>query len=410
MNNPNPSYSTNLPSPATSEPGLQYSSPNRLQTNSAVQLMPCSIPPVTPPGMGLPIQMIPASGQYFLQQPLWNGETSTPIPTPAPVMTMPTLDYFTSPQPQWSMISSQQMPKRTQTQTFGDLLLSTTMPMIHSGFPPADMGLALPMSTSPTSLPNQAILPPGLLVPPLNSTNNFNMMPTFMPPPTPASASVSPAIPTPLPVLKDFSPADQLSFLKMLEKGGAPSISDINNNNNTFIPTPKRKSVSEMPAISDEAYSNKRTRFSPAASPSTSPASTPVTSPVLKGETSIATPATASTSTARPIAKSSLPPMLFHLPNRKRASVYCPYICPFDDCHRTFTRKSHLISHVLTHTNAKVNVCPHCTSAFARLHDLQRHIKTAHVPKGQFKCEKCGAECTRKDSLVKHLKLHCKGE
>ncbi|KAI8849901.1 hypothetical protein BC829DRAFT_356442, partial [Chytridium lagenaria] len=45
---------------------------------------------------------------------------------------------------------------------------------------------------------------------------------------------------------------------------------------------------------------------------------------------------------------------------------------------RTFTRKSHLLSHLITHTTVRDFPCPQCPTTFARRHDLQRHLRATH--------------------------------
>ncbi|KAJ3107900.1 hypothetical protein HDU97_002832 [Phlyctochytrium planicorne] len=112
---------------------------------------------------------------------------------------------------------------------------------------------------------------------------------------------------------------------------------------------------------------------------------------------------------------------------RQRASALSPYVCPYPGCNRTFTRRSHLASHAVSHSSRKDFVCQKCGSAFARSHDLQRHKKTAncgtsrggspkdgssddgtYVEAPVFACPNCGVTCKRKDSLTKHMQHHCK--
>ncbi|KAI8849893.1 hypothetical protein BC829DRAFT_390457 [Chytridium lagenaria] len=81
--------------------------------------------------------------------------------------------------------------------------------------------------------------------------------------------------------------------------------------------------------------------------------------------------------------------------------------CPH--CQKPFSRKSHLLSHLVIHTDRRDYVCKQCPATFARPHDLQRHLKTAHSEMREFECPKCGVACKRKDSLGKHLLFHCKG-
>ncbi|KAJ3201485.1 hypothetical protein HDU67_001302 [Dinochytrium kinnereticum] len=85
--------------------------------------------------------------------------------------------------------------------------------------------------------------------------------------------------------------------------------------------------------------------------------------------------------------------------------------CTHPGCEKTFSRRSHLVSHIITHTDQKNYVCDACPAVFARCHDLQRHQRTKHVEGGgkAFSCKACGIAFARKDSLKKHVDRNCKG-
>ncbi|KAI8849897.1 hypothetical protein BC829DRAFT_361678 [Chytridium lagenaria] len=84
--------------------------------------------------------------------------------------------------------------------------------------------------------------------------------------------------------------------------------------------------------------------------------------------------------------------------------------CPHPGCLKTFNRRSHLVSHIVTHTDQKNFSCELCNAVFARCHDLQRHQRTKHIAGGgkAFACGSCGLGFARKDSMKKHLDKHCK--
>ncbi|KAI8849896.1 hypothetical protein BC829DRAFT_390461 [Chytridium lagenaria] len=75
----------------------------------------------------------------------------------------------------------------------------------------------------------------------------------------------------------------------------------------------------------------------------------------------------------------------------------------------SFSRRSHLASHTVTHTSQKNFICESCNTAFARCHDLHRHRRTKHVVGKAFGCGGCGMGFARKDSLKKHVERHCRG-
>ncbi|KAJ3129373.1 hypothetical protein HK101_005235 [Irineochytrium annulatum] len=87
-------------------------------------------------------------------------------------------------------------------------------------------------------------------------------------------------------------------------------------------------------------------------------------------------------------------------PNGKRM-----YTCPYEDCGRSFPRQYNLKSHIFCHTGERPHVCAHCKAAFARKHDLQRHIRTLHANDRPFKCEHCSQGFQRADLLARHRAL-----
>ena len=69
-------------------------------------------------------------------------------------------------------------------------------------------------------------------------------------------------------------------------------------------------------------------------------------------------------------------------------------------------------THMLTHTNERPHVCPHCHKDFTRQHDWKRHMEL-HDPSKKFKCAGhlvdgrpwgCNKEFARKDALSRHFK------
>ncbi|GJJ72016.1 Rab5 GDP/GTP exchange factor [Entomortierella parvispora] len=82
-------------------------------------------------------------------------------------------------------------------------------------------------------------------------------------------------------------------------------------------------------------------------------------------------------------------------------------------CDKTFSRPFNLRSHRATHAGIKPFACTHlndksevCGAAFARRHDLERHICSCHSAEKLFSCDHCGAKCGRNDAFKRHLQRH----
>jgi uncharacterized Zn-finger protein len=52
-------------------------------------------------------------------------------------------------------------------------------------------------------------------------------------------------------------------------------------------------------------------------------------------------------------------------------------------------------------------VCQVCDSAFARKHDLQRHLRSLHGLLQTYKCKKCDQYFSRFDTLKRHVIQQC---
>jgi len=88
------------------------------------------------------------------------------------------------------------------------------------------------------------------------------------------------------------------------------------------------------------------------------------------------------------------------------------FVCDYPGCGQRFTRNSNKTTHMLTHTNERPHVCPHCKKDFTRQHDWKRHMEL-HDPSKKFKCSGqladgrvwgCNKEFARKDALSRHFK------
>ncbi|KAG0174267.1 hypothetical protein DFQ28_009258 [Apophysomyces sp. BC1034] len=73
-------------------------------------------------------------------------------------------------------------------------------------------------------------------------------------------------------------------------------------------------------------------------------------------------------------------------------------------CHRKFSRRYNLSTHIRTHNKdrKKDHPCGSCPKAFDRKHDLARHIATVHHGERSYPCDRCQSTFSRKDALTRH--------
>ena len=79
------------------------------------------------------------------------------------------------------------------------------------------------------------------------------------------------------------------------------------------------------------------------------------------------------------------------------------HVC--DECGRSFTRSSTLITHKRIHTGDKPYVCQQCGRAFRQLGNLSRHQLT-HTTSKPYICQQCNKAFNRASNLHTHMRTH----
>ncbi|XP_072219518.1 uncharacterized protein [Leuresthes tenuis] len=80
-----------------------------------------------------------------------------------------------------------------------------------------------------------------------------------------------------------------------------------------------------------------------------------------------------------------------------------PYSCKI--CEKRFSRRSHLLSHMTTHTGEKPYPCKICGKRFSQSSNLLCHM-TTHTGEKPYSCKICGKRFSQSSSLLRHMTTH----
>ncbi|RXM93764.1 Zinc finger protein 574 [Acipenser ruthenus] len=84
-----------------------------------------------------------------------------------------------------------------------------------------------------------------------------------------------------------------------------------------------------------------------------------------------------------------------------------PHPCPH--CGKTFRRRYHLRTHLVTHTGEKRFGCETCGKAFSCQSNLARH-RVTHTGRKPYSCQQCGKTFTQSGTLKQHRLIHLLAE
>ncbi|XP_036112698.1 Kruppel-like factor 18 [Molossus molossus] len=92
---------------------------------------------------------------------------------------------------------------------------------------------------------------------------------------------------------------------------------------------------------------------------------------------------------------------------QNNVDILKPYICTYQDCGKSYSKRFHLQVHERKHTGERPYKCDvkGCTWKFARSDELNRHSRK-HSGERPYQCTSCDRNFTRSDHLKQHQRVH----
>ena len=75
-------------------------------------------------------------------------------------------------------------------------------------------------------------------------------------------------------------------------------------------------------------------------------------------------------------------------------------------CEKIFQHKSHLTSHMRTHSTDTPHRCSYCDESFRKKAELTKHVKFHDTRKYPYMCARCGKVFRKLDQLGLHVESH----
>ncbi|KAL2826915.1 hypothetical protein BJY01DRAFT_229500 [Aspergillus pseudoustus] len=91
------------------------------------------------------------------------------------------------------------------------------------------------------------------------------------------------------------------------------------------------------------------------------------------------------------------------------ADILRSFVCPWEHCGKSFSRKGDLYRHCRIHTNERPYGCKYCKKRFIQRSALNVHVRT-HTGEKPYVCERsgCGKAFADSSSFARHRRMHLK--
>ncbi|UYV68258.1 hypothetical protein LAZ67_5003634 [Cordylochernes scorpioides] len=85
-----------------------------------------------------------------------------------------------------------------------------------------------------------------------------------------------------------------------------------------------------------------------------------------------------------------------------------PYACQM--CGKCFTQKGNVDTHMKIHTGEKEFGCDRCTKRFTQKGNLKTHVRSVHTKEKPFACDICSKAFSQKGNMMTHMRTHNKDD